>query len=97
MRTESVYSHVVEDLVEVPKGADSRHTKAVKRIATAYLKLLFPHITSADQMDLNEFNMLCLQPAIRRRDIVRQQCSHIDAEQSFSKPMPQYTVKGLKL
>ena len=95
MRTESVYSHIVDDLIEVPQGADMRHTKAVKRIATAYLKLLFPHITSGEQVDLNEFNMLCLQPAIRRRDIVRQQCSNIDAEISFSKPMPAYRVKGL--
>lgn len=95
MRTESVYSHIVDDLVDIPQGADMRHTKAIKRIATAYLKLLFPHITSVEQIDLNEFNMLCLQPAIRRRDIVRQQCSNIDAESSFSKPIPEYRVKGL--
>lgn len=95
LRTESVYSQIVDDLVDVPQGADMRHTKAVKRIATAYLKLLFPHVTTADQIDLNDFNMLCLQPAIRRRDIVRQQCSFIDAESSFSKPMPEYRVKGL--
>lgn len=95
MRTESVYSHIVDDLVDVPQGADMRHTKAVKRIATAYLKLLFPHITSVEQVDLDDFNMFCLQPAIKRRDIVRQQCSNIDAETSFSKPIPEYRVKGL--
>ncbi len=94
MRTETVYSHIVDDLVVVPQGADMRHTKAVKRIATAYLKLLFPHITSTEQMDLNDFNIFCLQPAIRRRDIVRQQCSNIDAEKSFSKPIPEYSVKN---
>lgn len=94
MRTESIYSNIVDDLVEIPNGADMRHTKAIKRTATAYLKLLFPHITSADQIDKNDFNMLCLQPAIRRRDIVRQQCSNIDAEKSFSKPMPDYRVVG---
>lgn len=95
LRTESVYSHIVDDLVEIPNGADMRHTKAIKRTATAYLKLLFPHVTSADQIDKNEFNALCLRPAIRRRDIVRQQCSNIDAEKSFSKPMPEYKVVGL--
>lgn len=97
MRTESVYSHIIDDLVDVPQGADMRHTKAVKRIATAYLKLLFPHITRGEQVDLDDFNMLCLQPAIRRRDIVRQQCSNIDAETSFSKPIPEYKVKILKV
>lgn len=96
MRTESIYSHIVDDLVIVPQGADMRHTKAIKRIATAYLKLLFPHITSSEQIDTSDFNMLCLQPAIRRRDIVRQQCSNIDAEISFSKPIPAYRVKSLE-
>ena len=92
LRTESVYSNIVDELIVVPQGADMRHTKAVKRIATAYMKLLFPHITSADQMDADEFNMLCLQPAVRRRDIVRQQCSNIDSERSFAKPIPQYSI-----
>ena len=93
LRTESVYSNIVDELVVVPQGADMRHTKAIKRVATAYLKLLYPHVTSSAQIDRNEFNMLCLQPAIRRRDIVRQQCSNIDSEQSYAKPMPQYSVK----
>ena len=92
LRTESVYSQIVDEVVLVPKGADMRHTKAVKRVATAYLKLLFPHVTSVDMLNLDEFNMYCLQPAIRRRDIVREQCSNIDAESSFSKPMPEYSV-----
>lgn len=95
LRTESVYSHIVDKLIDVPQGADMRHTKAVKRIATAYMKLLFPHITSVEQVDIDNFNMHCLQPAIRRRDIVRQQCSNIDAESSFSKPIPEYKVKSL--
>lgn len=93
LRTESVYSNIVDELVVVPQVADMRHTKAIKRVATAYLKLLYPHVTSSAQIDRNEFNMLCLQPAIRRRDIVRQQCSNIDSEQSYAKPMPQYSVK----
>lgn len=95
LRTESIYSQIVDDVVIVPKGADMRHTKAVKRVATAYLKLLFPNVTSVGQLNLDDFNLYCLQPAIRRRDIVRVQCSNIDAESSFSKPMPQFRVKGL--
>lgn len=95
LRTESVYSHIVDDLVEIPNGADMRHTKAVKRTATAYLKLLFPHVKSSEQIDKSDFNAFCLQPAIRRRDIIRQQCSNIDAETSFSKPMPEYRVADL--
>lgn len=96
MRTESVYSHIVDDLVIVPTGSDMRHTKAVKRVATAYLKLLYPNVTKVEQIDPKDFEIYCLKPAVRRRDIVRQQCSNIDAEISFSKPMPNYRVKGLK-
>lgn len=95
MRTEAIYSQIVEELIEVPNGADMRHTKAVKRVATAYMKLLFPHIVRVEQMNLNDFNRFCLQPAVRRRDIVRQQCNYIDAESSFSKPLATYKVKGL--
>ena len=93
LRTETMYSHIVDEIVEVPQGADMRHTKAVKRLATAYLKLLFPHITDIHKLNPADFNQYCLQPAIRRRDIVRQQCSHIDAEKSFSKPMPDFRIK----
>lgn len=93
LRTESVYSHIVDDLIEIPQGADMRHTKAVKRTATAYMKLLFPHVTDKDQIDIDDFNLYCLQPAVHRRDIVRQQCSYIDAEGSFSKPIPNYKVR----
>jgi ATP-dependent Lon protease len=95
LRTESIYSHIVDELVYVPHGADMRHTKAIKRVAAAYLKLLFPHVSSAEMIDKNDFNIMCLQPAIRRRDIVRQQCSNIDSESSFAKPMPEYKVKEL--
>ncbi|MBQ0159479.1 MAG: BREX system Lon protease-like protein BrxL [Bacteroidales bacterium] len=97
MRTESIYSQIVDDLVDVPQGADMRHTKAIKRTATAYFKLLFPHIVSLDQVNIDDFNLLCLQPAIRRRDIIRQQCSYIDNEPSFSKPIPEYRIKGLSI
>ena len=64
MRTESVYSHIVDEAIVV-----------------------------IEQLDWDDFNAFCLQPAIRRRDIVRQQCSNIDAEASFSKPIPAYTIK----
>lgn len=95
LRTDANYSHIVDELIEVPNGADMRHTKAIKRTATAYLKLLFPYVTTVDEIDKSEFNTYCLHPAVRRRDIVRQQCSNIDAEKSYSKPIPQYRVNGL--
>lgn len=93
LRTASEYSTVVNESIEIPQGADMRHMKAVQRTATAYLKLLFPHITRKEDLDLDDFYRYCLKPAIHRRDIIRQQCANIDRESSFSKPMPDFTVK----
>lgn len=95
LRTETIYAKIVDEMVEVPPKADMRHTKAVKRMATAYLKLLFPNVISKEMIDTETFDMYCLQPAIRRRDIIRQQCSNIDTENSYSKPMPEYKVRTL--
>lgn len=94
LRTESVYSHIVNELLVIPK-ADERHKKAIIRMTTAYFKLFFPHITSVENVNLQEFDTYCLQPAIRRRDIIRQQCYNINPEPSFAKPIPNITVKGL--
>lgn len=93
LRTATEYSDIVTQSIYVPEGADMRHLKAIQRTATAYLKLLFPHITKKEDLNLDDFYRYCLKPAIHRRDIIRQQCSNIDRESSFSKPMPEFTVK----
>lgn len=91
LRTESIYGGIVGQLVGTDADADTRHTKAVKRIATAYSKLLYPHITSVSDVDKEEFDKYCLQPAVHRRDIIRWQCSIRDTE--YLKPMSPYWVK----
>lgn len=93
LRVAPEYSELVSQLVEIPGKADTRHLNAVKRTATAYCKLLFPHITSVDQVNKDEFNIYCLQPAVYRRDIIRKQCSHIDPAPEYAKPMPEFRVK----
>lgn len=93
LRTAPEYANIVTESIFVPKGSDMRHVKAVQRTATAYLKLLFPHITSKEDLDLNDFYTYCLKPAIHRRDIVRKQCAIMDREGSFHKPMPEITLR----
>jgi ATP-dependent Lon protease len=93
LRVAPEYAELVNNAIEVPKKADTRHLNAVRRIATAYCKLLFPHITNVEDIDKMEFDRYCLQPAIHRRDQVRQQCANIDTESSFSQPMPNIRVK----
>lgn len=93
LRVAPEYAELVNNVIDIPPKADTRHLNAVKRIATAYCKLLFPHITSVENLDKETFNIFCLQPALHRRDLVRQQCSNIDKESSFSKPMPDIRIK----
>jgi ATP-dependent Lon protease len=95
LRVAPEYTDLVTSSIQVPTKADTRHLKAVQRIATAYCKLLFPHITSPEQMNIMEFDRFCLQPAIHRRDMVREQCANIDNESSYAKPMPDIRVKNI--
>ena len=55
LRDDPSYRAVVDQLVLLPKGADTRDTEAVKRICTAYLKLLFPNVRSAEDISAFEF------------------------------------------
>lgn len=91
LRTENVYSLLFDELVEFEKNADMRDFNAVKRIATGYMKLLFPHWTKVEDVNLEEFDMYCLQPAINRRGVVKAQCHNIDPE--FKTQMPNFWIK----
>ena len=55
------------------------------------MKLLFPHWTSMQTVDLEEFDQYCLQPAIHRRGIIKEQCHYIDPE--FKTVMPHFWIK----
>lgn len=93
LRTENVYGMLFDQLVEYEANADMRDFKAVKRIATAAMKLFFPHWKTVADVDLRDFDTYCLQPAIYRRGIIKTQCHHIDHE--FKTQMPQIRVCGL--
>ena len=80
MRTQNIYNQIYDELVEIAPNTDTRDSKAVKRIATAYMKLLFPHWRTLELVNKQEFETFCLNPAIHRRGIVKQQCHYIDPE-----------------
>ena len=92
MRTQNQYGLLFDALVTFQKDADMRDFTAVKRITTAYMKLLFPHWSTVEDVDLDEFNEYCLQPAIRRRGIIKEQCHNIDPE--FKTQMPEIELKN---
>ncbi len=91
LRTQNVYGLLFDELVACDKNADTRDFNAVKRIAVAYMKLLFPHWTHVRDVNLDDFDTFCLQPAVRRRGIIKSQCHLIDAE--FKEAMPEFWVK----
>lgn len=92
LRTQNQYSLLFDELVTFEKEADMRDFTAVKRITTAYMKLLFPHWTKKEDVNINDFDMYCLQPAIRRRGIIKEQCHYIDPE--FKTQMPVIEIKN---
>lgn len=92
LRTQNIYGIVFDQIVGCDKNADTRDFNAVKRIAVGYMKLFFPHWTEASKIDKEEFDEYCLQPAIRRRSIVKEQCHYIDPE--FKTLMPNFWIQN---
>ncbi|MBR0151602.1 MAG: BREX system Lon protease-like protein BrxL [Synergistaceae bacterium] len=93
LRSDITYRGIVDELIAVPKGADTRDTEAVKRISTAYLKLLFPHVKTANDITAYDFRRYCLDRAIDMRGMIRTQAGILDAEYR-NKPMPIFGVRS---
>jgi ATP-dependent Lon protease len=91
LRSESAYETLVTELLEIPEGADTRDTKAVIRLCTAYSKLLFPHIRQVEDVDRDLFRDLCLKPAMDKRRIIKEQISLIDPE--YRPEVPKISIK----
>ena len=91
MRYVPEFEVVVQQLLDIPPKADTRDTKAIIRIATAYLKLLFPHAKSVEDIDKEDFKEYCLEPAMHMRGIIKHQISLIDAE--FKDELPDIKIK----
>ena len=91
LRDDVSYRAIVDRLVDYPADSDTRNTEAVKRIATAYLKLLFPHVRTAEDVKPREFNQYCLRPAFRMREIVLRQMGMLDVEYK-GKEMPKFSI-----
>ncbi len=90
-----LYRHVVERLVDYPPEADTRDTEAILRLCTAYLKLLFPHVTEPEEIDKLEFMRYCLRPAVHMRTVIRQQLQKIDPLEYGGKNVAVYTLRDI--
>lgn len=92
LRQELIYPALIEEILETPKNADTRDTEAVKRICTALHKLLFPHVRDVSQINRDEYDKYCLQPAIQMRSIIKHQLELLDSE-FRGKRMPDIKIK----
>ena len=88
----SKYASVVTDMLEIPKNADTRDTTAIIRLATGYMKILFPHVKNVSDITKEEFEMYCFKPAYEKRKIIRTQLSFTDME--YSPKMPDIKVRN---
>lgn len=93
LREDVRYRALVDELLVVPRGADTRDTEAVKRLATAYAKLLFPNATSPAKIDRGLFESYCLLPALEMRGIIRKQLHLIDRE--YPPTMPALACRSI--
>lgn len=99
LRTQT-YGHTIFDELVTYDRRNSyiRHSNAVRRVASALCKLLFPHLRSVNELapdDLSAFKALygryCLTPAIEGRTYIYNQCKTIDPE--FTRTvMPEYSI-----
>ena len=95
IRDDISYRAIVDSLVQTSDGAYERHVEAVKRLTTAYLKLFFPNVCSARDVDPHEFERYCLRPAKKMRGIIQKQLEILDPDE-YRKPekqMPQFTLR----
>lgn len=95
IRDDISYRAIVDSLVQTSDGAYERHVEAVKRLTTAYLKLFFPNVRSARDVDPHEFERYCLRPAKKMRGIIQKHLEILDPDE-YRKPekqMPQFTLR----
>lgn len=93
LRNDIAFRRIVDELILVPKGADTRDTEAVKRICTAYLKLLFPHVKNAGDINAMDFRRYCLDRAVRMREIIKFQVGLLD-EEYRKKKLPEFKINS---
>lgn len=92
LRDEVHYRQIVDEIIKVPKSADTRDVEAIKRLCSAILKLLFPHIKHIGDLNIEEFKRFCFDLAVQMRQLIRRQLYLMDKEYR-----PNITDLGLNL
>lgn len=72
---------IVEQMISYKSNADKRDLTAIKRLCTAFMKLLFPHVQSRDDISQEDFENYCLHPAMEMRGVIKKQLCIIDPKE----------------
>ena len=78
LRSDLSYAAIVEEMISYKPNADKRDLTAIKRLCTAFMKLLFPHVQSRDDISQEDFENYCLRPAMEMRSVIKKQLCIID-------------------
>ena len=76
LRSEPQYTDYVNMNMQLLNCNDMRDRKAITRLASAYLKLIFPDL----KVEQAEFNEYCVRPAVALRQRVRDELHKMDSE-----------------
>ena len=75
-------------------NSDTRDVEAVKRIATGFMKLLFPNVRVAKDISLKDFKEYCVRPAATMRSIIKYQMGLLDKEYR-GKDIPKFSIREI--
>ncbi|HBC40339.1 MAG TPA: BREX system Lon protease-like protein BrxL [Pseudanabaena sp.] len=76
LRRDNRFASYVSQHTSFDKNTTIRDQQAIQRSASGFLKILYPHL----ELTLIDYQRDCLEPAIRLRQIVRDQLYHLDDE-----------------
>ena len=94
LRDDVSYRAVVDELLEYDANSDTRDVEAVKRIATGFMKLLFPNVRVAKDISPKDFKEYCVRPAATMRSIIKYQMGLLDKEYR-GKDIPKFSIREI--
>ena len=76
LRSDTNYGEYVQQEMQLANCKDLRDRKAISRLASGFLKLLFPDLKPTPE----EFTEYCVRPAVALRQRVRDELHKMDPE-----------------
>ena len=81
MRDDLSYATIVDECLLLPPKPDQRDLTAIKRLCTAFMKLIFPNAACKEDISPDDFIKYCLEPAKEMRSVIKKQLCIIDPKE----------------